>query len=219
MVQTGKTTDIGPIWFLVALFWGQNILIYLMQNLNKYKAIFLILLLSIMAIIISDIIFVPFSILQGISALPFLLVGYILKDYYSIFDKILTDKTCVITILTTWIIFVVNYDVMRISYVIYPLGFSSIIISLAISLLIFRYSYFIDCNLLQKVGKHTLLILCVHTVLLLYVQKYTKKLFNIDNDCLYTILEVLIDVIVTIFLSFMLIKIKSIVNGNISKRS
>ena len=25
-VQIARTSDIGPIWFLVALFWGQNIL-------------------------------------------------------------------------------------------------------------------------------------------------------------------------------------------------
>lgn len=48
-VQIARTSDIGPIWFLVALFWGQNILIFLRAKLSKIQLFCCIIVLAFYA--------------------------------------------------------------------------------------------------------------------------------------------------------------------------
>lgn len=215
-VQFERTNDIGPIWFLVALFWGQNLLLFIIHRLSKLQAGVLVLTLATVVILLSDEFFVPFSLFQGITALPFLYVGWLLKSHQDIYNKIFADKICIMAIIITWFIYVWFDNVMRISFVMIPLGFTSIIISLFVSLVLLKYSYLIDCRFFQRIGRHTLLILCVHTLILGMVH----KIGDINHNFFYTSLEILSDVVIALTISYIIVKSKHlIINGNIGKRA
>lgn len=215
-VQIGRTSDIGPIWFLVALFWGQNILNFLLAKLSKIQLLNSIVVLAICPMMLSEKVFVPFSLFQGLTALPFLYVGFMLKTYRENIERIVKDKICLVLIGVLWAVYVLLGNVMRISFVDFPNGCTSYVVSLFASLVVLYYSKYIDFFWLRAIGRHTLLILCVHTLVLPYV----SKIGSLHTDALYTSLEIITDVLISVIISFVIVKLKKgLVNGNTSKRS
>ncbi len=215
-VQIARTSDIGPIWFLVALFWGQNILTFLLAKLSKIQLFCCIIVLAICSVMLSDKVFVPFSFFQGLTALPYLCVGFMLKTYREYIECIVKDKICLVLIGVLWAVYVLLGNVMRISFVDFPNGCTSYVVSLFASLVVLYYSKFIDFTWLRAIGRHTLLILCVHTLVLPYV----SKIGSLHTGALYTSLEIIADVLISIIISFVIVKFKKVlVNGNTSKRS
>lgn len=203
-VQTARTTDIGPIWFLVALFWGQNILIYLKSKLTKFHLCCCVLMLALCSMMIADIIFVPFSLFQGLTALPYLYAGLLLKTNMNTLYSIVKDKYCLAIIGIMWMIYVLLGNVMRISFVVFPHGFTSYIISILSSFVILYYSKYIDSFWLRAIGRHTLLILCIHTLVLPYV----KKIGLIQANAWYISIEIIVDIAISLLISLLIVKLK-----------
>ena len=115
-----------------------------------------------------------------------------------------------------WAVYVLLGNVMRISFVDFPNGCTSYVVSLFTSLVVLYYSKYIDFFWLRVIGRHTLLILCVHTLVLPYV----SKIGSLHTDALYTSLEIIADVLISVIISFVIVKLKKVlVNGNTSKRS
>lgn len=215
-VQIAQTTDVGPIWFLVALFWSQNILTALVNRSSKIQLCVSISAIATSTLLIGEKLFVPFSIFQGLTALPYLLVGFLLKDYWEEGMKIARDKICCCFIIALWGLYVLLGKVMRISFVDFPQGCTSYIVSILISLVILHYSKLIDYSIFRRIGKHTLLILCVHTLVLPYV----AKIGSVQHNIAFVSLEIAADIFFTLLISYILVKAKTILKyGNTSKRA
>lgn len=85
--------QVGAIWFLPALFWTQlffNVVTNIFKRSGFRETIITQALscvaLSFISVIVGGIIYVPFDILQGISAVVFFYTGYIFREY-KLFDK------------------------------------------------------------------------------------------------------------------------------------
>lgn len=215
-VQVARTNDIGPIWFLVALFWGQNIFVFLKSRLSNVQLCYSIIAMTVCSLLLWEKVFVPFSLLQGVTALPYLLVGFMLKSNIDKIQCFARDNLCLALIGLMWISYVLIEGVMRISYVAYPHGCTAYMVSVPVSLVILHYSKYADASWLRRIGRHTLLILCVHTLVLPYV----SKIGQIYPSPLYTILEIMADIIVTLLISYLFVKVKKVLrHGNTSQRA
>lgn len=215
-VQIAQTTDVGPIWFLVALFWGQNILTALINLTSKFQLCIVVLAIAAITLLLTEKLFVPFSIFQGFTALPYLLVGFLLKEHWDDVIRIAKDRICIFSIIALWAVYVLLGKVMRISFVDLPQGCTSYLVSILISLVILQYASYIDYSFFRRIGKHTLLILCVHTLVLPYV----SRIGSITHNVAFVSLEIAADILVTLLISYVFVKTKSIVKyGNTSKRA
>ena len=93
----------GPIWFLICLFWS-NIYFYLIQKFVKsdiLKAICILMICTIGAIMGQKGVFLPCMIDVAMIALPFFYIGYLLKQ-----TKLLSpnrfDRYNLLFVLTLW---------------------------------------------------------------------------------------------------------------------
>ena len=93
----------GPIWFLICLFWS-NIYFYLIQKFVKsdiLKAICILMICTIGAIMGQKGVFLPCMIDVAMTALPFFYIGYLLKQ-----TKLLSpnrfDRYNLLFVLTLW---------------------------------------------------------------------------------------------------------------------
>lgn len=75
----GDFACIGSVWFLGALFWAKSIFNALFVLLNKKEALIILVFLSIASAIVGQYLLLPYSLIQGCTALPFLWIGYMLK--------------------------------------------------------------------------------------------------------------------------------------------
>lgn len=71
----GNWAMVGSVWFLAALFWARIIFGVLLKCGEKQMVLFA-LMLGGLGVLVGQYLLLPYSILQGISALPFLLIGY-----------------------------------------------------------------------------------------------------------------------------------------------
>lgn len=155
---------IGPIWFLMALFWCRLFYNFIYQKFN-YTFIASIVI-GIMAILLGRHVFaLPLAILEGCSALVFYAIGVKLKS----FDRIHLGKlgwglfVCIF-------LFSCNFSSLRMSefwYTLYPLD--------VISAVIGTYFCYCICKIISKgtissvltwYGSNSLLILCIHQLML-----------------------------------------------------
>lgn len=214
-VQVTQTTDIGPIWFLVALFWGQNLLIVLKSKLSDIELGISVVALAFVVLLVSEKIFVPFSLFQGVTALPFLYAGYLLKSHFEIIERTAKNKVCMVAIVVIWVLWSLLGNTIRISFVAFPHGCTSYVVSLLVPCILLYYSNHLDFGWLRCIGRHTLLILCVHTLVL---QNGVLKIGHIQPTALYAFLEMMADVFITLLVSCMFIMIKKVlIHGNTSK--
>lgn len=74
--------NIGPIWFLLGLFWCMVAFHYIMKIKNQVWVIALISAIFLFSTIIGRSIFIaPFSLLSGLCALPFMYFGYYSRNH------------------------------------------------------------------------------------------------------------------------------------------
>ena len=76
----GNFACVGSVWFLGALFWSKSIFNILFNKFSESRVVVILMSLSVCFVIISQYILLPYSIIQGITALPFLLIGYKMKQ-------------------------------------------------------------------------------------------------------------------------------------------
>ncbi|MDR0799464.1 MAG: acyltransferase family protein [Dysgonamonadaceae bacterium] len=85
-VLGGAYPAIGAVWFLLALFWCRAFFNYFYSNKEKNNAI--MLAVAIGAILVAKYIALPFSILQGLSAIVFYYIGYLVRKYQLLEKKV-----------------------------------------------------------------------------------------------------------------------------------
>jgi fucose 4-O-acetylase-like acetyltransferase len=76
---------IGAIWFLLALFWSRVFFSYI-GNGTRYIHTIIIIFIAVISTLICQYVFLPFSLLPGLSALLFYYLGY-LANKWRIFEK------------------------------------------------------------------------------------------------------------------------------------
>ena len=160
--------NIGPIWFLPALFWCKNIANYL---LNKGIHPLIIFLIAIVATLLDYyVIHLPFAILPGLSAMSFFLVGHLGASTH-VLSKESRWHWIVWICVACWP-FAAEFAkafMGTCTYKIFPLAFAGAcggtIIVYWISILVERYTPHFSPFLLWC-GVNSMAILCVHTLVM-----------------------------------------------------
>lgn len=153
------SSDAGPIWFFVALFWVRIIYRYIM-NFRQWALPLSILISGTSIWIVHHCMQLPFCFLTALAAMVFYAVGW----YYYKFGF---PKWLLIISMICWPLLLCSprIDLYHINYGIYPLtilgasGASYILYNLSL------YIYKIEraCGVLQWIGKNSIVILCLHT--------------------------------------------------------
>lgn len=184
--------QIGPIWFLWALFWGLSFYRWMANSYSGIKLFYIIVCLFIL-IVVSKRFYLPFCIQSGISAIPYIYVGNLLNKNRREFERLLDNKLCVCLLFIIWAYTVFCLEV-HISGVVYPHGLTSVFCTSFISAFIICKAKYIDNRALCYIGKHTLLILCVHQlykglswfvynpISSVHISSYNKALLEITYD-------------------------------------
>lgn len=71
---------VGPIWFLSALFWAKIVFECLITKIQGWRLLFICVAMSVMAIMLHKFTSSPWNVLQGLSLLTFLSIGYLAKQ-------------------------------------------------------------------------------------------------------------------------------------------
>ena len=83
----GNLPSIGPVWFLLALFWACSVYSFLCYKIKDYYSLFIICVaLWLFGATTINYIRLPFSIQPGLCAILYLYVGDIIRKH-SIFEK------------------------------------------------------------------------------------------------------------------------------------
>lgn len=158
-------TSIGPIWFLMAIFWCRIFYTLINEICNNkiYLSAFLSFLVSCITIYVGKYLLnLPFGILTGASGLAFYAVGPIIKN---------TSSKYVYATIVLWLVAVffhqTNVDMVNFNYRFYPFDFLS---AIGGSLFVFLFSYFGATQTITrgfaKLGVYSLEILCIHQIIL-----------------------------------------------------
>ena len=159
--------SIGPLWFLLALFWGTLIVQTSLFYNKKCPALLTVVLCIIISLYLSTHnLLLPFSIRQGMLSVGYIYIGYIIKKQYP--TIIIKSKIAWLPLLIIWIMSIKS-------------GFLSILQGYANPELItllgaicgtyfaYVFSTYLTKNkiattILCSIGKLTLLILCIHAI-------------------------------------------------------
>lgn len=160
--------SIGPLWFLLALFWGTIILHLIIQSAKYISPIFISLLCVVISLYLSQHkIRLPLSILQGMLAVGYLYIGYLIKQHYP--SIILKSKLNLVLMAAIWIVsFKSGYLSLVQCYA------NPDLLALTGALCGTYLAYVVSnsiakkesklCSRLTNLGRMTLLILCVHSI-------------------------------------------------------
>lgn len=156
---------IGAIWFLPAMFFARIVLQLILNyvNDNKFRIISAVAVAAV-AVAVSNVIWFPFSILSGIFAVPFMLVGYLSKEK-QIIEKLKWWHYVLLAglfVLGT----VAGYSqrfyfvtcTMEDAFLTPLLGLASSFVIIGISQLLARF----PMGILKYFGRNSLIVLCVH---------------------------------------------------------
>lgn len=154
---------IGPIWFLVALFWGKVLFTFLVMYLKNH--IWLIIpicfVVSYSAVYLGQICNLPLGLLTGMSSLIFISIGYVVRIYGI---NMLFMLACIIL----WT-FSIKYplDMAGLIYYNYPLNvlgaFGGTICCFLLSIM------FVKIPVINKFvffGRYSLYVLCCHYIIM-----------------------------------------------------
>lgn len=168
-VTTGtQFQSIGPLWFLLALFWS-TIILHLLLYFQKYVSpIFTSILCIITALYLSDHkMILPLSISQGMFGAGYLYIGYLVKQHYpSITSR---SKLELIPIAIIWVIgFKSGYLSVVQCYAKPELAtLTGALCGTYLTYLVSNYIALKEtklCSAFVHIGRMTLLILCVHSI-------------------------------------------------------
>lgn len=106
----GNWSVVGSVWFLPALFWAKTAFNIMLNKLSTKCVALLSLVIGGLAAFVGQEILLPYSLLQGMTALPFLLIGYMVKQRGGVRackEGVLSNKKilcCMMVLTICWII-------------------------------------------------------------------------------------------------------------------
>lgn len=73
---------VGPFWFILAMFWGRLVTIFLIRKTNNlFLLVCSFFILGILGIVLNKYFFIPWCIPQGFCASGFIYVGWVIRKY------------------------------------------------------------------------------------------------------------------------------------------
>ncbi len=150
---------VGPIWFLPALFFGKTVFELIISKLQNWSSFIVCVVISVSTIVLHKYLNSPWCILQGLSCLTFMSIGFLYKN--KVFPRWLSWIA-----LASWplAVFLSSMEVVDCFYKMYPLD---VIGACGGTLFIWWISGRIKkINFLSKpfawVGVLSLVVLCFH---------------------------------------------------------
>lgn len=179
---------VGATWFLLALFWARlifNILLNIISRINHYRLIYLTVLsvaISTGSIYLANrLTLLPFGILEGSQAIVYMAIGYVLNKEITppnIQQRLYNDVTQSIVLLASFVIWVIAilYSEIDMAPIHYRNYFLALLGALSGSYILYKFILLLSLfsklsllyNCIETIGRHSLLALCVHNVILSY---------------------------------------------------
>lgn len=148
---------IGAIWFLPAMFFSVVVSQYMINRFDMKRQFAVAGLLLSLGIISRDFIWLPFSIQAACSAVIFIIIGYYMKD--ALFVRI--KLWIALPVLVLGIILKYSHIYIVTAYYEDPL-FSIITAVAGIAVIVWIAKRIENFRLINYIGKHSLIFLCVH---------------------------------------------------------
>lgn len=158
----GDVPAIGALWFLWAMFWGKRFFGFIVENFSNLKILCIVCVAFSVVFSLLDnyLIYIPLSFNQGMSALVFMCVGYVIKIKKC-------DRHSLKMIALLIILFLINYPFGFValdhsSFELYPLNVIGATSATILIYVLSKHMYGVVSKALSWCGYHSLLILCVH---------------------------------------------------------
>lgn len=185
--------NIGPIWFLLALFWSWIVFHFIIKIKNQNHALFVIAVIFLVSTLLGRFVFVaPLSVLSGLCALPFMYFGY-----YSKKNEIKSSMQIPLLIIWGGVILFSHMNIARCYFEFFYIdilgGIGGYIALLKLSS--YLQNVKIIANVLSFVGRNSIVYLCFHYIINVYFH------FNM-NDFLFFVLQIIVISMVVVLLNF-----------------
>ncbi len=159
--------SIGPLWFLVVLFFGWLILNLIFQLKSEGSRALCLLMLMLLCTRLPFLSFIPYCLVQSCCGAMYFYIGYVIKKYNLLTDKLSRQNLIVLLVIACPFMLLGNVEV---SQNVWALGCFDFIASAIVGFLFLelfcsfnRFNGVIS-NTLRVFGKNSLYILCVHTI-------------------------------------------------------
>lgn len=175
-IEDFSLPDIGPIWFLLALFWCRQIFNWIMTY--KSGPIFVISI-ALFSTLLSQFVIFPWSILQGMSGMLFYLMGFLFAHHQNSRHTLLPLSVLIIPI-------AYFYGAIDMHTGLYPNFTMNVLGALAASYLLYVFLDFISQihflrSSMSWLGEWSLLILGVHYIEFMLINWNAKISFWMET--------------------------------------
>lgn len=192
--------SVGAIWFLLALFWCRLFFNFLQTRISS-RVIMSIALVTLATIstYVGTSIYIPTDILQGISALLFFYLGYLVRIYKILDYNINTSYLIVVVILALLSVNAGSMSMVRCYYGYWPINFLA---AIGVTHFVYHISrHLTNYRFLSWCGRVSMVILCVHIIELTFFPiNYLHQFFNLSNY-----FDVFIHLSISIIISYIII--------------
>lgn len=160
--------EVGPIWFLLALFWGGQFYSIIKFSVKDIMCSFILcFFLFFIGYMSAKLVVLPFSLQPGLCSLPFLFVGDMLKNHADLNQVVSLKKRYIAIILVVWLcVILVMKDDLNMASCRYDEGAVRIPVSILATIITLQ-----GCRCLNKkgiklkwLGTNTLCILVGHQI-------------------------------------------------------
>lgn len=211
-------TRIGAIWFLPALFFSSVCVQAVLTNIKDKKVQYIfVCICALTGMISARFIWLPFSVQSALMAMPYVLLGYEIKQ------KGLVEKINLKNVLVCFLIFLLGIKA-RVSLLSFvsadaPDFILSFIVAVASSTCIIYVSTKLEwCKPLELVGRYSLYFMCIHLLELETMGMWIYKV--LDYLGIYnTFTSFLAQLFSICFITFLIIVVKRIVGRFIVKKN
>lgn len=159
--------SIGPLWFLVVLFLGWIMLNLVFQLKSEGSRALCLLVGMLVCTKLPFLAFIPYCIVQSLCCALYMYIGYIIKKYNLLHEKLSRQNLILLVVITCLIMPLGNVEI---SQNVWLLGSLDFVASAIVGFLFLKL--FCACNHFQgkladglrTAGKYSLYILCLHTI-------------------------------------------------------
>lgn len=171
LLYAGTSSDsIGPLWFLLAMFWCRQIYNFLNVNITKmggkYCLIIIIILLFTVVIKFVSLDYNYYCFIVGISCMFYYMIGHLAKQCKLYVNKFLTGLIIVLGFICVYFS-LGNINIGSLRYNCFPLN---VFASTSITYLVYLISSRLKNNAMIGIhlawfGRMSLVVFCIHTLL------------------------------------------------------
>ena len=197
--------SVGAIWFLLALFWCRFFFNFLQTRISSRVILGIaIVTLTTISTYVGTLIYLPTDILQGISALMFFYIGYIVRTYNVLDYNTNKSYLIVVVILAFLSVNAGSMSMVRCYYGYWPIN---ILAAIGVTYFVYHISRHLSNNrFLSWCGRVSMVILCVHIIELSFFPiSYLHQFLNLTNYY-----DVFIHLSISIILSYLILLISYI---------